>query len=351
VGWRGGERGPSAAPPHDPTTSPPDAAPLALTGEPEPGDQQLGDLLRSLRLVDDDTLSALLLEARRQRRSLRQLLLAGGYLTLYQLALIEAGNLDGLVLGPVRVIDRLQATAREAVYRVFDPRHDREAALRHLTEAEMDDAVHPDEFRQRFRAAAALSHPQLATTYEVLDIADRPAVLQEWLAGPPGTDWPALTAAPGVWYRLLSQAALALRTVHEAGLVHGHLTAASFVCTADGVLKLVGLGEPGWLAVPPAPSDAEPTPADDLAALGRVAAAWSAVPGRGGKSKHLPEVLQAIVRRLTGADGAEPYAGAAALQEDLQRIGAQVPANVAAWDRFVRQVRAASADRALRRSA
>src|SRR5205807_3690654 len=82
---------------------------LTLTGEVDPGDRQLGDLLRSLDLVDADTLVALWRQARRQRRSLRQLLLAGNYLTLYQMALIEAGNLDGLVLGPVRVIDRLAA--------------------------------------------------------------------------------------------------------------------------------------------------------------------------------------------------------------------------------------------------
>src|SRR5439155_2284837 len=99
---------------------------LSVTGELEPGDRQLGDLLRSLDLVDADTLTVLLLEARRQRRSLRQLLLAGNYLTLYQMALIEAGNLDALVLGPVRVIDRLPSSPHEVVFRVFDPRHNRE---------------------------------------------------------------------------------------------------------------------------------------------------------------------------------------------------------------------------------
>ena len=179
-----------------------------MTGEVDPGDRQLGDLLRSLELIDGDTLTALLLEARRQRRSLRQLLLAGNYLTLFQMALIEAGNLDGLVLGPVRVIDRLQATPREAVYRVFDPRRNRELLLRHLAESEMEDAVRPDEFRQRFAAAAAVRHENVAATLEVLEIAGRPAVLQEWLHGLPSTEWPVLAGAPGVWHRLLSQAAL-----------------------------------------------------------------------------------------------------------------------------------------------
>ena len=36
-------------------------------------------------------------------------------------SLIEAGNVAGLVLGPVRVVDRLRATPREVAYRVFTP--------------------------------------------------------------------------------------------------------------------------------------------------------------------------------------------------------------------------------------
>src|SRR5438128_8604021 len=187
---------------------------LSLTGAVDPPDQKLGDLLQSLGLVDADTLTALLVEARRQRRSLRQLLLAGGYLTLYQMALIEAGNLDALVLGPLRVIDRLRATPTETVYRVFDPRRNQEALLRHLGEDEMQDAVRPDEFRQRFAAAAAVAHPHLAATLEMLDIAGRPAALQEWLTGLPSSDWPPLAGAPGVWFRLVNQAFLGLHTAH-----------------------------------------------------------------------------------------------------------------------------------------
>ncbi len=326
---------------------------LALTGEVDPGDRQLGDLLRSLELIDADTLIALLMEARRQRRSLRQLLLAGNYLTLYQMALIEAGNLDGLVLGPVRVIDRLSATPREAVYRVYDPRTNREALLRHLAEAEMEDAVRPDEFRQRFAAAAGLQHAHLAATYEVLDLGGRPAVLQEWLNGLPSSDWPTLAAAPGVWYRLLSQAALALQTAHAAGLVHGHLQAHSFILTGDGVLKLTGLGEPRWLTDKAATIAEEPTVSADLTALGRVAAGWAdSTPNRkGGRTKSLPEVLQAIVRRLESDQSGERFDSTAALLEALDLAGAEVPTNATAWERFLKQVREQSDDVALRRTA
>jgi chromosome segregation ATPase len=327
---------PAASPENEPRTI------LALTGDPDPGDRQLGDLLRSLELVDADTLTALLVEARRQRRSLRQVLLAGGYLTLYQLALIEAGNLDGLVLGPTRVIDRVRATAREAVYRVFDPRRGRELLLRHLAEAEAADASHVEEFRQRFTAALAVQHSHIAATLEVLEIAGRPAVLQECLNGLRSPDWPALAAVPGVWYRLTAQAALGLQAAHQAGLVHGHLRPESVLLTSDGVVKLCGFGEPRWLCEPAAAEETPDTgndPAADLSALGAVALSWaSAVRRKGSKVKPLPESLQTILHRLTPEAGEARLLTATALLEALDQAG-DVPPNAEAWERLLHYVR------------
>jgi hypothetical protein len=318
--------------------------------ELDAGSRQLGDLLSSLELVDADTLTALQREARRQRRSLRQLLLAGNYLTLYQMALIEAGNLDGLVLGPVRIIDRLSATPHEAVYRVFDPRRETDAVLRVLAETEMHDAVHPDEYRQRFAALTAIDHVHLTATLEVLEIGDRPAVLQEWLTGLASCDWPPLAAAPGVWFRLVSQAALALQTAHGAGLIHGALEALSFVFTSEGVLKLQGLGEPRWLLA--APDDGEPSVADDLRRLGQVVAGWAALaPGKGSKPKALPQPLQTILQRLQNPEGKQTFTSAQELLAALEAAGSSVAANATAWERFVTEVREQSRSVAERRSA
>ncbi len=280
------------------------------------------------------------------------MLLAGNYLTLYQMALIEAGNLDGLVLGPVRLIDRLQATPHEAVYRVFDPRRNVEAVLRVLAEGEMEDAVRPDEFRQRFSTAAGLKHEHIAATLELLEIGGRPAVLQEWLTGLPSSDWPALAAAPGVWFRLLSQAALALQSAHSAGLCHGHIHSGSFVFTSTGALKLLGLGEPRWL-IQSAPSDeSEPSAAGDLLALGQVSAGWAALaPRKGSKPKSLPAGLHSLLERLQADRPEQRFASAEQLLETLESLSDSVPANAAAWDRFLREVQEQSANLALRRSA
>jgi hypothetical protein len=325
----------------------------------EPADRKLGELLLTLALVEGDTLTALLEEASRQHRSLRQALLAGGYLTLYQMALIESGNLDGLVLGPLRVIDRLRVTPCEAVYRVFDPRRNHEAVFRHLAEAEMEDAVHPDEFRQRFAQAASVQHAHLAAAFEVLEVNGRPGVLQEWLQGLAGSDWPVLAAVPGVWFRLLSQAALGLHAAHQAGLIHGHLEPASFVLNGDGVLKVCGLGEPPWLFVPAPTEHAEGSVSGDVADLGRIAAAWLALDARrkglslkGTKGRPLLALLQTILERLTSSNAELRYADAAALLADLEEVAPSVPAHAEAWERLLQDIRTQTAeDSTLRQSA
>lgn len=334
---------------------------LTLTGEVDVGDRRLGELLRSLELVDADTLTALLVEARRQRRSLRQVLLASGHVTLYQMALIEAGNVDGLMLGPVRVVDRLRMTPRETVYRVFDPRRAVDgpgyALLRHLVEAEMQLDGHADEFRRSFKSATVVQHPNLANTYEVLDIAGRPAALQEWLNGLNGTEWSELVSVPGVCYRLLCQAALGLQTAHQAGLVHGRISAAHMVLTSEGILKIAGFGEPLWLNPGPVVEGLVPvegTAAEDVVALGRIASVWipPTLKTKGSKNKSAAQPLSAIMQRLTSEDATQRYPSAAALLEDLDRIGGDVPPNAEAWERLLRVVREQGDDEtALRQSA
>jgi len=323
---------------------------LSFTGTVDQGDQKLGQVLSDLQLIDKDTLTALLAEARRQRRPLRKVLLDSGVITLYQLALIEAGNVQGLMLGPVRVIDRLRHNAHESVYRIFDPRRGTEAVLRHLSEADMTDAVRPDEFRQRF-AQAMLNDPHLANTLEVTELLGRPAAMQEWLSGLPATDWPPLAAAPGVCYRLLTQAAQGLAAAHQAGVAHGHLSESLLLLTGDGVLKICGLGEPPWLSS--VQHDEEPSSRGDLRSLGKIASGWCTPTGvrKGPKTKPLPEPLVSVLYRLA-ADGDAGYGDVAELLADLEKAASAIPANAEAWDRLLKYVREhGTAEAMLRQSA
>lgn len=343
---------------------------LAPVDEPvaelEPGDRQLGELLRSHDLVDGETLAALWSEAGRQRRTLRQVLLASGAITLYQLALIEAGNVDGLMLGRFRVIDRLRATPRETLYRVFDPsRADARSSgtflLRHLSEAEMQDATHPDEFRQRFAAARAAGHPNLTGVVELLELDGRPAVLLDWLTGLFSGDWPAHASHSGCWVRLMTMAAEGIAAAHRVGLVHGRLTSDSFLLPASGLLKVTGFGEPMWLSGGPLPS-VEPNFATDLRALGQVSYGWSQLASkkRTRPGKAFPTELIGIVRRLEAdpeppmADTVpadQPYESAEELVADLKRVARETPFSDDAWEKLLRHVTENDSVAGLRQSA
>jgi hypothetical protein len=326
----------------------PAGKPEALPDDMDASDVKLGEWLRSLGLVERDTLTALLTEARRQRQSLRQVLLAGGYLTLYQLALIEAGNLDGLLLGPVRIMDRLRVTGQEAIYRVFDPRRSGGSPtarqgyviLRHLAEAEMQKIGHPSEFRESFEKAAAIHHENVAATYEVLEIKNRPAVIQELVTGLPASEWPALVANPDVWLALVRQAAEGLAAVHQAGLVHGRLTPARCVLTAAGALKLMATGEPSWLAAGVATAtDTVPDAAGDLKALHEMAAQWSQL-SPGPRKNH---------------KGAVPnfpaYPSAQELLHALDQVNAVRQPHCQAWKQLLAQVTDHITPPAVRKSA
>jgi hypothetical protein len=314
---------------------------LSITGDVPPADRKLGDLLLSLDLVDSDTLDALLIESHKQRRPLRQALLSGGCLTLYQLALIEAGNLEALALGPVFPIDRIRSTPRETAYRVHDPRRQADAVLRHLSESEMHEPGHADQFREGFGQATRLDHPNIAATWEVLEIHDRPAVLQEAVAGLTAADWPDLINVPGVWFRLVCQAALGLKTAHEVGLVHGHLDPAHVLLTRDGTLKLSGFGEPSWLRTTPGEATSISGVRHDLEGLGRLATQWAGAlsPRRGTRGRSATAAIRDILSRLEPSDGVLQFENAAELLDALEQVGDKLPANAAAWDRLVQHIR------------
>jgi hypothetical protein len=312
---------------------------LSITGNVPPADRKLGDLLLSLDLIDNETLDALLIESHKQRRPLRQALLSGGCLSLYQLALIEAGNLEALALGPVFPIDRIRATPRETVYRVHDPRRQADGVLRHLSEAEMHEPGHADQFRECFGQAARLAHPNMAATWEMLEVHDRPAALQEAVAGLTAADWPELINVPGVWFRLVCQAALGLKTAHELGLVHGHLDSGNVLLTRDGTLKLSGFGEPGWLNAPQI--DSPMGVREDLQALGALASQWAGAmsPRRGTRGRSATAAIRDILSRLEPNDGVLQFESASELLDALEQVGDKLPANAAAWDRLVQHIR------------
>ncbi len=318
---------------------PTESAPNTLPLRPRlsPADQKLADLLAELTLVDQATLASLLSESGEGSGALRDALRKRELLTPYQIEHLEAGRLEALRVGPLRIVDRLRLTSIETVYRVFDPRRGEEGLLRRLSPSVGSERQ--AEFRRQFGQASLIRHDNLAETWELLEMDGAPAALQEWVTGIPSTEWTSRAAAPSVWLRLLSQAAAGIQAAHAAGLAHGRLHSGRLLLTEQGQLKLCGLGEPLWLSAgartPTDPPAEESKFAADLQALGQIAREWSA-PSKSGRlgERGLPHLVPVIIRRLLAKEPSQRYKDAAALLEDLARVRAQVPDDPRAWERL-----------------
>ncbi|HMC89998.1 MAG TPA: hypothetical protein VKI17_10645, partial [Gemmataceae bacterium] len=128
--------------------------------------------------------------------------------------------------------------------------------------------------------------------------------------------------------------------------------AGQFLLTPEGLVKLCGVGEPGWLAQISVPVQAGGDVGQDLDNFGRLAGTWANLAARRKGAKPLPEPLQTILNRLTADGGSPRYASLAALLEDLDNAGPSLPPNAEAWDRLLRYVREhAAEDAGLRQSA
>ncbi len=145
-------------------------------------------------------------------------------------------------IGPFRVIAPLGQGGMGVVYRAEDETLRRVVALKLLP-----DASGSDERRQRFlreaRSAAAITHPNVATVYQVGEADGRVYIAMELVAGENLRERMArgrldLETAKD----LATQIARGLAAAHEQGIVHRDLKPENVMITPDGVVKLLDFG-------------------------------------------------------------------------------------------------------------
>src|SRR5439155_21432445 len=90
-------------------------------------------------------------------------------------------------IGPLHVLDELRSGPPELIYLVHDPQSCRDLILRRLDASVSNERKR--EYRQRFAAAAAVQHENVARTVQILDLPDGPGVLQEWPQGLASGEW------------------------------------------------------------------------------------------------------------------------------------------------------------------
>ncbi|MCX6546195.1 MAG: protein kinase [Acidobacteria bacterium] len=146
-------------------------------------------------------------------------------------------------VGPYRIIERLGAGGMGEVYLAVDTRLNRKVALKSLTDPSLDAPHARSRLLREARAAAQITHPNIAAIYDILDTEAHPCIVMEYAQGE--TLARIASRGPLPCHQVLtiaSQLAGALAHAHAAGVVHRDLKPSNVVLTPDGAAKVLDFG-------------------------------------------------------------------------------------------------------------
>lgn len=145
-------------------------------------------------------------------------------------------------IGRYRIERELGGGAMGRVYLARDPMIDRLVALKTFKRTE-EDVVLRRKLVEEAQKAAAISHPNVVTIYDVVEEGDGIFIAMEYVPGSSLED--RLEAGPLELHEaieMVSQVASALDHLHLRGLVHRDLKPANILLTRDGTVKLADFG-------------------------------------------------------------------------------------------------------------
>jgi eukaryotic-like serine/threonine-protein kinase len=158
---------------------------------------------------------------------------------------MTAEHASRVMLGRYRLDDKIGEGAMAGVYRAYDESIDRQVAVKVLKEELARDQELSVRFLREARAAGALSHPNIATIYDVGVVDGVTYIAMELIEGQT-LDAALLEQGRFPYERVLDlgvQLASALHYAHAAGIVHRDLKPSNILLAADGrTAKLLDFG-------------------------------------------------------------------------------------------------------------
>lgn len=146
-----------------------------------------------------------------------------------------------------RLLDRIGEGGLGEVFRARDTKVGRTVALKTLPRGLLDKRTRRDRFLADAAAAAALSHPNIATLFDVGEDNGRWYLAYEFVAGESLRQQMAgRPMQPRHALEVAIQVADALAEVHARSLLHGDLRPENIMITAKGSSKLLDTGMSGW---------------------------------------------------------------------------------------------------------
>jgi non-specific serine/threonine protein kinase len=150
----------------------------------------------------------------------------------------------GKTVGHYEVLEKIGEGGIGEVYRAHDRKLGRDVALKVLSDVFSRDSDQRNRFQREARAAAALSHPNICTIFDMGTTRRRPYVVMELLEGRTLAQTLAevrpLDMETAV--RLGIQLSSAIAVAHDRGIVHRDVKPANIFITRDDRLKVVDFG-------------------------------------------------------------------------------------------------------------
>jgi len=142
-----------------------------------------------------------------------------------------------------RVIEHIGSGGAAHVWKAEDLRLKRTVAIKFLA----PDLARDDQARERLRSeaqtAAALTHPNIATVYEVVESSDQFYIVMEFVEGE--TLKSRIERGPldvNASLEVATQVADALKAAHARGLIHCDIKSSNIMITPDGQAKVLDFG-------------------------------------------------------------------------------------------------------------
>jgi serine/threonine protein kinase len=147
----------------------------------------------------------------------------------------------GSRLGGYRIVGPLGKPGRGHVYQARDLGHNRDVALKLLTEEPHQDRFAIERFVRDARAASALDHPNIVTVYDVAEADAHRFIVMELVRGQTLRE-AAGTLTLDSMVDIIGQIARALAAAHAAGLVHRDVKPENVMVCVDGSVKILDFG-------------------------------------------------------------------------------------------------------------
>jgi serine/threonine protein kinase len=146
-------------------------------------------------------------------------------------------------IGPYRIVARVGAGGMGEVFKAWDPRLEREVAIKLLHPDAALDSGRQRRLLAKGRAASALNHPNILRVYDADVDGTSYYLVSEWLEGKSLRD--ELSRGPMPVKRLLDlavQIADGLAAAHGIGIVHRDIKPENVMLARDGTARIVDFG-------------------------------------------------------------------------------------------------------------